>query len=144
VSLFPFHLVGCNIPKKSCQRMIFGAWMWKKGCGSLDAKSESSVASFRFSRKETLAVALFPFCPSCPPFLPTHTLGRPFPSPLGWPPSPPMEAPLLGFLLPLDLPTRSKDREEEEHVELKRERGSRRCSSSSLLEDFLGENPRYG
>jgi hypothetical protein len=51
--------------------------------------------------------------------------------------------PLHGFL-PLDLPTRSKDREEEEHVELKRERGSRRCSSLSLLEDFLGENPRYG
>jgi hypothetical protein len=29
---------------------------------------------------------------------------------------------LYGFLLPLDLPPRSKDREEEEHVELKRER----------------------
>jgi hypothetical protein len=54
-----------------------------------------------------------------------------------------MEAPLHGFLLPLDLPPRSKDREEEEHVELKRET-SRRCSSPSLLEDFLGENPRYG
>jgi hypothetical protein len=52
--------------------------------------------------------------------------------------------PLHGFLLPLDLPTHSKHREEEEHVELKRERGSRRCSSPSLLEDFLGENPRYG
>jgi hypothetical protein len=52
--------------------------------------------------------------------------------------------PLHDFLLPLDLPPRSKDREEEEHVELKRERGSRRCSSPSLLEDFLGENPRYG
>jgi hypothetical protein len=50
-----------------------------------------------------------------------------------------MEAPLHGFLLPLDLPPRSKDREEEEHVELKRERGSRRCSSPSLLEDFLGK-----
>jgi hypothetical protein len=50
-----------------------------------------------------------------------------------------MAAPLHGFLLPLDLPPRSKDREEEEHVELKRERGSRRCSSPSLLEDLLGE-----
>jgi hypothetical protein len=30
--------------------------------------------------------------------------------------------PLHGFLLPLDLPPRSKDREEEQHVELKRER----------------------
>jgi hypothetical protein len=52
--------------------------------------------------------------------------------------------PLHDFLLPLDLPPRSKDREEEEHVELKRERGSRRCSSRSVLEDFLGENTRYG
>jgi hypothetical protein len=50
-----------------------------------------------------------------------------------------MATPLHGFLLPLDLPPRSKDREEEEHVELKRERGSRRCSSPSLLEDLLGE-----
>jgi hypothetical protein len=55
-----------------------------------------------------------------------------------------MEGPLHGFLLPLDLPPRSKNREEEEHAELKRERGSKRCSSSSLLKDFLGENPRYG
>jgi hypothetical protein len=52
--------------------------------------------------------------------------------------------PLNGFLLPLDLPTRNKDREEEEHIELKRDIGSRRCSFPSLLEDFLGENPRYG
>jgi hypothetical protein len=47
--------------------------------------------------------------------------------------------PLHGFLLPLDLPPRSKDREEEEHVELKRKRGSRRCSSPYLLVEFLGE-----
>jgi hypothetical protein len=51
-----------------------------------------------------------------------------------------MAAPLHGFLLPLDLPPRSKDREEEEHVELKGKRGSRRCSSPSLLAEFLGEN----
>jgi hypothetical protein len=37
------------------------------------------------------------------------------------------------------LPPRSKDREEEEHVELKRKRGSMRCSTPSLLADFLGE-----
>jgi hypothetical protein len=46
--------------------------------------------------------------------------------------------PLHDFLLPLDLPPRSKDREEE-HVELKRKRGSRRCSTPSLLAVFLGE-----
>jgi hypothetical protein len=36
-------------------------------------------------------------------------------------------------------PPHSKDREEEEHVELKGKRGSRRCSSPSLLVEFLGE-----
>jgi hypothetical protein len=114
----------------------------EKGCGPLDAKSESSVASFHFSRKETLVVAFSPFCPSWPPpFLPPpHTLGRPFPSPLGWPPSPLMEAPLHGFLLPLDLPPRSKDREEEEHVELKREREDQGDVLSHLfLKIFLGK-----
>jgi hypothetical protein len=39
----------------------------------------------------------------------------------------------------LDLPPCSKDQEEEEHVELKRKRGSRRCSTPSLLAYFLGE-----
>jgi hypothetical protein len=36
-------------------------------------------------------------------------------------------------------PPRSKDREEEEHVELKGKRGSRRCSSPSILAEILGE-----
>jgi hypothetical protein len=48
--------------------------------------------------------------------------------------------PLHHFLPPLDLPPRCKDREEEEHVELKRKRGSRRCSNPSLLAVFLGES----
>jgi hypothetical protein len=78
--------VECNIPKKCCQRLIFGAWMWEKGCGPLDAKSESSMASLLFSRKET------------------HTWLPLPPFPLGWPSSPPMAAPLHDFLLPLDLP----------------------------------------
>jgi hypothetical protein len=47
--------------------------------------------------------------------------------------------PLHDFLLPLDLPLHSKDREEEEHVELKRNRGSKRCSTPSLLAIFLRE-----
>jgi hypothetical protein len=47
--------------------------------------------------------------------------------------------PLHDFLLPLDLPPRSKDREEEEHVELKRKRGSRRCSTHLFLHFFLGK-----
>jgi hypothetical protein len=30
----------CNIPKKCCKRLIFGAWMWEKDCETLDAMSE--------------------------------------------------------------------------------------------------------
>jgi hypothetical protein len=65
-------------------------------------------------------------------------LGRPSPSP--W-----LVAPLLPWQplsiasSSLDPPPRSKDREEEEHVELKRKRGSRRCSTPSLLADVLGK-----
>jgi hypothetical protein len=55
-----------------------------------------------------------------------------------------MAAPLHGFLLPLNLPPHSKDQEEKEHVELKGKRGSRICSSPSLLAEFSWENPRYG
>jgi hypothetical protein len=47
--------------------------------------------------------------------------------------------PLHDFFLPLDPPPHSKDREEEEHVELKSKRGSRRCSTPSLLTVFLGK-----
>jgi hypothetical protein len=45
--------------------------------------------------------------------------------------------PLQDFLPPLDLPPYNKDREEEEHVELKRKRGSRRCCTPSLLAVIL-------
>ena len=83
-------------------------------------------------------------------FLPQNPSGRPPIFPFSWPPTPPFPHPwpplplplaatLHYFLLPLDLPPRSKDREEEEHVELKGKRGSRRCSSPSLLAEFLGE-----
>jgi hypothetical protein len=116
--------------------------MWEKGCGPLDAKSESSVASLLFSRKENPSGGLFPLLPLLGrhPFPPlSHTWPPLSPFPLGWLSSPPMAAPLHGFLLPLDLPPRSKDREEEEHIELKGKRGSRRCSSPSLLAEFLGE-----
>jgi hypothetical protein len=81
---------------------------------------------------------VLPLCaaPPLPPF-----------SPLAWPPlpfPPWLAAPLLPLQPPsiasssLDLPLRNKDREEEEHVELKRKRGSRRCSTPSLLADLLG------
>jgi hypothetical protein len=78
----------------------------------------------------------FPLLAATPLFLPW--LGRPSLSP--W-----LVAPLLPLQLSsitsssLDLPLRSKDREEEENVELKRKRGSRRCSTPSLLAYFLGE-----
>jgi hypothetical protein len=72
----------CVISQKNCcQRLIFGAWMWEKGCGPLDAKSESSVVSFLFSRKETLVVALppFPLLGRHPPFPPHLATPPPFP-----------------------------------------------------------------
>jgi hypothetical protein len=50
--------------------------------------------------------------------------------------------PLHGFLLPLDLPPRSKDREEEEQVGLKSKRGPRRCSIPISSCRFSWGNPR--
>jgi hypothetical protein len=113
-----FKGVECNIPKKCWPKVDFRCVDEGKGCGSLDAKSEViwGVVSFPFS--------------------------------LSWPPPPffPwLAAPLLPLQPPsiasssLDLPLCSKDWEEEEHVELKRKRGSRRCSTPSLLADFIGE-----
>jgi hypothetical protein len=64
-------------------------------------------------------------CCSCPLPLPLLPIcSRPLPSPQ---------------LPPSRSPPRSKDHEEEDHVESKRKRGSRRCSTPSLLAVFLGE-----
>jgi hypothetical protein len=91
------ELFPCNIPKKRCQRLIFGAWMWEKGCSPFDAKLESSEASFLFSRKETLVATLPPFSPilGCHPLLFCPLAGRP---------SPPIAATLHCFLLPRSPP----------------------------------------
>jgi hypothetical protein len=68
------------------------------------------------------------------------TAATPTPFSLGWPPPLlPLQPPSIASSSLDLLPPRSKDREEEEHVELKRKRGSRRCSTPSLLADFLGE-----
>jgi hypothetical protein len=81
-----------------------------------------------------------------PPLLPNHSrpplllpnyCNRPLPLPLLPIYSRPLPSPRLPP--PSRSPPRSKDREEEEQVELKRKRGSRRCSTPSLLADFLGE-----
>jgi hypothetical protein len=77
-------------------------------------------------------------------------VATPFPSPLlaatptpfslGWtPPLLPLQLPSIASSSLDLLPPRRKDRIEEEHVELKRKRGSRRCSTASLLVDFLRE-----
>jgi hypothetical protein len=55
-----------------------------------------------------------------------------------------MAAPLHGFLLPLDLPLCSKDREEEEHVELKGKRGSKEMFFPISSCRISWGNPRYG
>jgi hypothetical protein len=75
--------------------------------------------------------------PSLPPLLLPNCCNRPLPLPLLPIYSRPLPSPRLPP--PSRSPSRSKDREEEEHVELKRKRGSRRCSTPSLLADFLGE-----
>jgi hypothetical protein len=116
--------------------------MLEKGCGPLDAKSESYVASLLFSRKENPSGSLFPLLPLLGrhPFPPSHTWSPLPPFPLGWPSSSPMAAPLHDFLLPLDLPPRSKDREEEEHVELKGKREDQGDVLPHLfLQNFLGK-----
>ena len=92
--------------------------------------------------KKTLVVAFSPFAPTWPPPLsPLPHLAAPPSFPLGLAvlsshgsPSPQLPPPSRSPPSP-----RSKDREEEEHVELKGKRGSRRCSSPSLLAEFLGE-----
>jgi hypothetical protein len=115
-----------------CGKRVVGRWML----------SRSHLWCLFFSpAKKALVVAFSPFAPTWLPPLPppSHTWPPLPPFPLGWSSSPPMAASLHGFLLSLDLPPRSKDREEEEHVELKGKRGSRRCSSPSLIAEFLGE-----
>jgi hypothetical protein len=79
--------------------------------------------------------------PRWPTLFPSPLSWRPPPSfSLGWPPPLlPLQPPFIASSS-LDLPPpRSKDREEEDHVELNRKRGSRRCSTPSRLADFLGE-----
>jgi hypothetical protein len=85
--------------------------------------------------------------PSRPPLLLPIGAAAPTLSTLWLPPPPSSSPPLDSRPLPSRpsrSPPRSKDREEEDHVELKKKRGSRRCSSPSFLAYFLGENPRYG
>jgi hypothetical protein len=125
--------VSGGIPQKTVDLLVFFRWGWE-----LIGESEfGPLISIRWMGAPLSSLTLAAPSPS-----PQLGCSRPLPlllsSPLAAAPYP-----FHGSLLPLD-PPRSKDREEEEHVELKRKRGSRRCSSPSLLEDFLGENPRYG
>jgi hypothetical protein len=106
--------------------------IFSAGVESLDGRASSG----HWSRSDGWEPPLLPN-PSWPPLPlpnccshPSLFLSSPFAATL---------YPLHDFLLSLYLPPRSKDREEEEHVELKRKRGSRRCSTPSLLAVFLGE-----
>jgi hypothetical protein len=114
---------------------------WGKGLWAVGCKVIIHMRHRFFLPQNPRWPPLFPFSLSWPPPPP------PF-SPLAWPPlpfPPWLAAPLLWLQPPsiasssLDLPLHSKDWEEEEHVELKRKRGSRRCSTPSLLVDLLGE-----
>jgi hypothetical protein len=75
--------------------------------------------------------------PSRPPLPLPNCCSRPLPLPLLPICSRPLPSPRLPH--PSRSPPRCKDREEEEHVELKRKRGLRRCSTPSLLVVFHGE-----
>jgi hypothetical protein len=134
----------CNIPKKVDQKLTFGAWMWEKGCGPVDTTSEViyGVVSVLLLKNPSGRPPFFPFLGHHPPFshtwppLPFPFAGRPLSSHGSRPP------PLHRFLLPLDLPPCSKDREEEEQDGLKRKRGPRRCSIPISSCRFSWGNPR--
>jgi hypothetical protein len=91
--------------------------------------------------KKTLVVAFSPFCPylaaTPSPSLP-HLIAPPS-FPLGLVVLSSHGSPSPRLSPPSRSPPHNKDREKEEHVELKGKTGSRRCSSSSLLAEFLGE-----
>jgi hypothetical protein len=110
--------------------------LWAVGC-----KARSHLRRRFFLPQNPRWPPLFPYSLSWLPPPLFFSLG------LAAPPfSPWLAAPLLPWRPPSitssssDLPLRSKDREVEEHVELKRKRGSRRCSTPSLLADFLMES----
>jgi hypothetical protein len=96
-----------------------GRWMQSQKSSEASFLSPTTLGDHHFS--------LFPSLGRHPPFPPWLAA-----------PSPPIAAALHCFLLPRS-PPRNKDREEEEPIELKRKRGSRRCSTPSLLANFLGE-----
>jgi hypothetical protein len=129
-----------SYPKKMLTKSWFLVRRWGKELWVVGCKVRSHLKRRFFLPQNPRWPPLFFFPMSWPP-------PPPF-SPLAWPPLPfPLwlATPLLPLQQPsiasssLDLPLRSKDQEEEEHVELKRKRGPRRCSTPSLLADFLGE-----
>jgi hypothetical protein len=101
---------------------------WGKGLWAVGCKVRRHLRRrFFLPQNPSGRPPFFPFLGRQPPF---PTLGRPSPLPFA--------ATLHCFLLRLDLPTCSKDREEEEQDGLKRKRGSRRCSTPISCR-FLGE-----
>jgi hypothetical protein len=102
------------------QKLIFGEWMWEKGLWAVGCCIRSHLRRHFFSATPS-------------PFLAASHF------PLGWPPPlTPLQQP-SNTSSSLDLPPRSKDREEEEQDGLKRKRGSRRCSTPISCRFFLGK-----
>ena len=99
------------------------------------------MASLLFSRKENPSGGLFPLLPLLgrQPFPPLQHLAAPLSFSLGLDALSSHGSPSPWLPPPSRSPPRNKDREEEEHIELKGKRGSRICSSPSLLAEFLGE-----
>jgi hypothetical protein len=105
------------------QKMLTKSWSsvrrWGKGLWAIGCKVRRHLRRcFFLPQNPSGRPPFFPFLGRQPPF---PTLGRPSPFPFA--------AALHCFLLSLDLPPCSKDREEEEQDGLKRKRGSRRCST---------------
>jgi hypothetical protein len=99
-----------------------------------ELSAETSRASFPLVQESEFGPLISIRWMGAPPLLPNPSRPPlPLPNLLQPPPPSPWLPP------PSRSPPHSKDREEEEHVELKRKRGSMRCSTPSLLTDFLGE-----
>jgi hypothetical protein len=122
------------------QKLIFGAWMWEKGCGPLDATSEViwGVVSV-LPQKNLVTAPLFPlswYHPPCP------TLGRPSPSPFAGGPLSSNDSrppPLHHFLLPLDPPHAARIEKRRSKMDWRGRGDQGDVLSPSLLADFLRE-----
>jgi hypothetical protein len=118
------------ISPKNDQKLIFGAWMWEKGCEPLDAKSEVIWGVVSFLSQKNLCAPFFPFLATPPSFF-------------SWtPPLLPIAAALHTlhfFLLPLNLLHAARIKKGRSKLDWRWREDQGDVLSQSLLADFLGE-----